>query len=52
MRDNISEKFFKNSILNLFSFLQHPIPGSFFVHWAKEESLQGKGLFSAIENLD
>ena len=38
MQDNIFERFLKNSILNLFSSPQHPIPGSFFVHWAKEDN--------------
>ena len=28
---------FRNSLLNLFPSLRHPIPGSFFVHWAKED---------------
>ena len=37
IRDNIFERFLKNSILNLFSSPQHPIPGSFFVHREKED---------------
>ena len=28
----------QNSIVNLFSSPQHPISGSFFVHWAKEDT--------------
>ena len=38
MRDNIFERFFKKSVLNLFSSSRHPIPGSFSVHWAKEDN--------------
>ena len=38
LRANTFERSLKNSILNLFSSPQHPIPGSFSVHWAKEDN--------------
>ena len=39
MRDNIFERFVKDSILNSFSSPQKPILGIFFVHWAKEDNV-------------
>ena len=43
MCDNIFERFYEISMLNLLFSPRHPIPGSFYVHWVKENKFLGRG---------